>query len=650
MIMPYNVLLAGFDDLLATCISALELTQSGSSSIYRLGLADRIQSDDFLHSVCAKIQVLRQEKNAESIQREVISRLHMVHGGLQDTFPAKENFRAERVWYFIPTQRNFKRRGRDSFGQLLAALPQLAVREFNLVVTAYPPECGHAQDNPSWNPEEAVAEQCRVQNIGFRVFRTSLVVGEGPVLYDGHDFLHFLSVLYDLKCEIQDRIPEYFDFKALRCSAPHAAALNLIRAEQAAELMLRITQQEGTLNRSYDIASSQNTSYIEICARIGSAYNLSLLVTEDEQTLNAIDRLFQERIGIFHKHLESPPNFAWQKAYQVAGLDKRGGMMDEAAQSELFQSVHKLQSVARSVRHERLVALPHRLDHNKISKNGFDLKYLTGGSEGAPIVILNALGQGLVYWYGLIDILLQRHRIVIWEPRGTASPPQPFGLQEQVEDIKAVLQREGITTCHLVGWCTGPKAAVEFYLHSPTVVQSMVFLNSQFKCRSTPRELITHYEHNIESLFRVLEKNPTMASSVASSLKTNLSGGKVNLLQNDSQKLAIEVLSAINQKLKAHVLAPYQSEATTLNYAYQVLDFWSHDTLEKAAQVQVPILMVATEHDKIAAPSMSKAALKNFPRASHVEVRGATHYCLYDSPKLVAELIEEFFDTLGTTT
>ena len=99
----------------------------------------------------------------------------------------------------------------------------------------------------------------------------------------------------------------------------------------------------------------------------------------------------------------------------------------------------------------------------------------------------------------------------------------------------------------------------------------------------------------------------------------------------------------MNQDLKAHVMRPFESEATTLNYARQVVDYWDYDSLAKASQVQAPLLFITVEYDKIALPAMSKHAVKLFPKASLVEVQGANHYCLYDRPEFVAGLMEDFF-------
>ena len=608
--MGNDILITGTDDLLAAHLSALELGQNSSSSIYRVQPANERRAAGFLDFVVQQHGRVKQEK------QEINSRLHVVD---TDSYPSH----AEKVWHL-----DFSPLTRDSFMQFLAKLPVIGARELNLVVS------GHA----SAADESAVAERCKALNLRFRIFRCSLIAGASPVAHRDHDFLHFLDAIYHLKHEIQDRIPEYFSYEPLRYLAPENAEINLIRAEDAAQLMANISWREDTLDRSYDIANPENVPFMEICERVESVYQLSLQPTEDDQELTAVDRLFQQQTEAFRKHLESAGTFAWQEAHEAAGVEPKALPMDT-----LLEDIHQQQEAARSAKAERVAALT-RQPARSIEKNGHALPYFTFGENGTPVVILNALGQGLFYWYPLIDLLMQKHKVIIWEPRGTVAPPPPFGVKEQVEDLEAILKQEGIGSCHLVGWCTGPKVAVEFYLQSPQAVQSLVFLNTQFKCVGTAKELVTSYERNIDPMFRGLEKNPGLAGSVMSSLQLNLGGGKLDLSeQDDSQKLAVEALSRMNQNLKAHVMRPFESEATTLNYARQVVEYWDYDSLAKAAQVQVPLLFMTVEYDKIALPAMSKHAVKLFPKARLVEVQGANHYCLYDRPEFVARLMEDFF-------
>jgi pimeloyl-ACP methyl ester carboxylesterase len=107
--------------------------------------------------------------------------------------------------------------------------------------------------------------------------------------------------------------------------------------------------------------------------------------------------------------------------------------------------------------------------------------------------------------------------------------------------------------------------------------------------------------------------------------------------------MALNVLSSMNLDLRTDVLAPFRSEATMLNYAQQILDFWSHDMRAIAAQINAPVLLIGSEYDKIASPNTSRSAIPFFSKARSLQIQGASHYCLYDHPALIARLIEDFF-------
>src|SRR5580765_168560 len=416
--MQQNILLTGSDDLLAASIAALELGHDSAPSIYRVQPADERRTAHFLQFVTQEFARVGPQKNVESIQQEISSRLLFIDGGAKMIAPQlPRDFQSGKVWHFIPSQRNFTARDGDPFMRFLTTLPSLGTRELNLVITAYSTD-GRTDDGCFRISETAVAEQCRALNIALRIFRCSLVVGTSPILRHDHDFLHFLDTLYRLKLEIQDRVPEYFAYEPLRYLAPPDAEINLIRAEHATQLITAISWQEDTLNHSYDIANPENVPFTDICERIESVYNLSLQVTEDRQELTAIDLLFQELTERFHQHLESPQCFSWEEAHKAAGWNRETVLLDTRAQIALLDGIYKQQDAARSARAERIAALSLQPRRN-IDKSGYSLPYFAAGENGTPVVILNALGQGLFYWYPLIDILMQKHRVLIWEPRGT---------------------------------------------------------------------------------------------------------------------------------------------------------------------------------------------------------------------------------------
>lgn len=625
------MLIVGATGLLGTYLTAFRLTSSEDTIFHAASQPKDISSNEATSLLLQAAQQIAPEK-AYAVE----GRLHRIPcgRGLEAPDAFSSDARIDEAW-FLSEGFHAGKNGNSAIGSLLAALPQLGAKEFNYVGAA-----------ANESVEGEVIKQCSASGISYRIFRAASIISENlPLL--GHKregFFQFLSALYDIKNEVEEHLPEYFEYQSLRCWAPDDAGVNLMRADHAAEIMSRIAQRPDTSGKRYSVVSPERLSFADLCERIGMVYGVSLLTVDDRQSLNVIDRLFHERLNTFHTHFMPSGNFACEETYRAAGFASEVVLLDEEAQVALFEAILCNQDAVRDARRDRIADFPGSLEQKTISRGEFELTYYGGGSGEIPIILLNALGQGLRYWYRLIDNLMQRHRVIIWEPRGTVSPPPPFGIKDQVDDLEAVLENEAADTCHLIGWCTGPKVATEFYLRHPSAVLAMVFLNSTFRYLGGPEEYETDYEHNLEPLCRLLNRRPETAASVMKSLQASISGNNINLLEeSEPEELAAGVLSLINVDLKHEVLMPFRNESTMLNYSHQVLDFWSHNTLQQAACVQVPVLIIGSEYDKSASPAMSRIASELFPTARYVQLQGATHYCFYDRPDLITELIERFF-------
>lgn len=528
----------------------------------------------------------------------------------------------------------------------LEALPRLGAREINLVNAAGGAAGGGDRTVRHRALAREVEERCRALGIGYRVFCVSLVLGtlDSPA-HEHEGLCHVLAVLHALKSEIEDRLPEYFDYQALRCWAPADARLNVVRAEDAAELMLRIARRTDTLGREFDIAARREIPLGELWERIGLAYGLTLLTTADRTGMNAVDRLFELRLAGFEDHVASRSVFAPEPAYLAGDFAPDEGWLDDAG--EVFSRLRARQDVALHAARERAASLLGSLPRRTIGAGDTSLTYLTAGAGDPPVVILNALAHGLAYWTRLVPHLAERRRVILWEPRSTAGAPAPLSIRDQVRDIEAVLAAEGVPRCHVAGWCTGPKVAVELYLHRPGTVVSMALLNATFKCTGGPADVDSPYEQSFEPILRTLERRRTLAATLATTLRSlstrSQDDARAVLEDGDPEQLAERALTGVNRDLQPHVVAPFESEASTLRYLDQVVDFWSYDTRVRAAEVRVPVLFLTAERDTVASPSGSRSVARLFPDARCVEVRGATHYCLYDRPALVSELLDSFF-------
>ena len=645
-----NVIIQGLDSIPGSYFAARYLQTCHDRIFYFVdtnhGATEEATADLVMYAAC------RIDEPAEIVltRPEVESRLRQIE---EDIDPATVDVAA--VWYFAGSTSTRDRS--ETVERLLSACDRLGVKQFNFV--AFDFICISGEPNgkrPAGDGLEPptriheIAQRCQDRQIACRVFQTSVIVGSGhPALGQSGVFSRLVSALHSLKSEIEERSPQYFDFRTLRFYVPANATVNLVPAARVADLLLRIAGKEATKCASFSIVSHHNTHLSDLCERLGMAYGLGLLAVDDFASLNAIDRAFHERLaGLEERFVRQDvklPNA--QPSIDDSSLEDTAFGEDE--QIELFTLLRQDQDEAVAASRGRAAGVISRLSCKTVAANGSDLNYYVGGSTGDAVVVLNALGQGLEYWYRLVDNLIESHRVIIWEPRGTTAPPPPFGLAAQVDDLDAVLQQEGIQDAHLIGWCTGPKIAIDFYLRRPAAVRSMVFLNSTFKCDGSPEELNSPYEQNVESLLRMLVKKPAMAATVKKTFQSPAETNEIELLEGvDGEEASVSVLSLMNTHLKASVLAPFKTEQTTLNYAHQLIDFWSRDVRPRANEVKVPVLLIAAEYDQVATPAGSRAACDLFPNARYLYVRSATHYCLYDRPEFIAGVLKSFFAAPGS--
>jgi pimeloyl-ACP methyl ester carboxylesterase len=278
---------------------------------------------------------------------------------------------------------------------------------------------------------------------------------------------------------------------------------------------------------------------------------------------------------------------------------------------------------------------PDALEPVKIWTGSAWLGYCRGGSRGQPVVLLNALGQGLEPWSRLIERLLPR-RLLIWKTRGIDPPHRALPLEEHVDDIAAIIAAEGIDACHLVGWCTGPKMALRYHHRRPDSVRSMVFLNPAFKHPSRLAELDTPYERNLEVLCRAVDRRPETAERLRNLLWSDAFGAPADARDRNAGGAPARAPS------DTVVRRPFRSGSALVSYARQHLDFWAHDPTPDASAVRVPVLFVAAEQDDIVSPRSVWLAAEIFPIAHYTEIAGATHHALSENADLVAGLIEGF--------
>ncbi|WP_164933905.1 alpha/beta fold hydrolase [Bradyrhizobium guangzhouense] len=543
-----------------------------------------------------------------------------------------ENAAGADVWHFASS-------GESIAGSLLETVRATPIGALNVVTTPY---CGGQR----WRwimPRGASVVDRNPVPMDFpvtRSFRTTLTLDIAPpddIAQEG--VLHFLSTLFDLKTEIDERADDLFEYRGLRCLIAPTARVNVLRTEQAAAIIMAIADR--TEGGNYVVAGAESLSGEDFLERVGNIYGVSLLALDAKELfsprLTAIDALFDRRLMNFAEHLGQPNREVIEHAYNAAGMRSAQPGLGPAEFDDLAKSAHQTQLSE----HSALVSHASKPPETRTTHSGErELSHSSTSSDGEAIVLLNALGQGPKPWSRLIAHLRPRFRVLSWDPRGLEESESQLSLLDHVAELASILERESVTRVHLVGWCTGPKIAAEFALRHPGRVLSMTFLNMQVKCLESSPNFDTPFETEFEAIFSELEQRPSTASYIAASLTSGATEAGLDLMTETDESEA--VLGAMNRDLRMPVLRPFRDASTTIRFARQMIDFWHYDVNEVAGQIDVPILFFASEYDRVAAPKASEWASGLFPRARLLQAPGATHYFLYDRADVVARMIEWF--------
>lgn len=644
---PASVIIVAVDHVLSVALAAKYLASSTVRVIYLVSRKDRVSPEKVKSLVCRSLEKALPGISSEACAQRVESQFQAVpfEHGSDAAEVVSSNSSNSRIWFLaggcFPARR--AARNDQTMSMLRAILSSVAgggALDFNYAGTLL--DVAGDDGVPLQRAAgDYAASQCESAGVPCRIFRTAMFLGEHGRTgsRDGHDFLRFLDIVHELKYEIHARAPEYFDFHSLRCWMPPGAMVNFIHLDKLVDVMISTAENQTVAGR-FSLAGPQSMEFADLCDQVGAAYDLSVLVVDDRKSLNAIDLLMDRRLE-------------WLRRFMLSFYEPPGGTEIQAS-PDLAVSEEEMEAVLREVREaqeaeaaaqsRRLEDLQASLQRRRIDVKGTELAYFTGGSDGAPIVIINAFGQGLRYWHRLIEKLMPRRRVIVWELRGLEGP-SPMEIPDHADDLCEILRNENVDRCHLLAWCTGPKIAIEFYHRFPDVVSSMVFLNSSFRSMGYPDEMSTAYELGLERLCQVLAVNPELGASMVESLQEGMVNGAPDAsAEGAGQEQAVEVLSRMNLDLTPYVRAPFRDTVTAVKYARQLLDFFTRDVRGRAREIRVPVLLVASELDKIASPVMSVAAIEMFPRSRCVRIHGGTHQCLYDRPDLICGLVEDFFD------
>jgi pimeloyl-ACP methyl ester carboxylesterase len=240
--------------------------------------------------------------------------------------------------------------------------------------------------------------------------------------------------------------------------------------------------------------------------------------------------------------------------------------------------------------------------------------------RGTPLVLAYGIGGNADMWDVNRDALAERHRLVLWEPRGHArsdSPADParYSFHRWALDLRDVLDHLGIRRAHVGGLSLGGGIATRFALLHPGRVRSLVVTNSS----------------SASGLPLPVESLVMRARSIEITLRDGMDAMAEFAMQaNPNVAARLQLDPGARAEFRA-----YYRRLTPIGYAnsLRALLAMDHitDALPRLAARRIPVLLVGGDRD----PSLGPM------RVMHRRIRGsrlvilspASHFANRDQPE-----------------
>ena len=260
--------------------------------------------------------------------------------------------------------------------------------------------------------------------------------------------------------------------------------------------------------------------------------------------------------------------------------------------------------------------------------DGVQISYdVWGRQDGPPVLLIQGLGMDSRGW-ALQRMAFGRHyRCFAPDNRGvghTGPVPRPYSLDQMARDAIAVLDAEGVDSAHVVGASMGGVIAQIIGVMHPERTRSLVLVCTS--CRHHPwrREVLREWADAVQE------------------------GGSASLGDEALQWLVGPRLRR-RFGLWLNILARILVHADPDGFAAQVQAILDapDDLRFELRHVRVPALVITGSQDALTPIGDAEELAEMIPYAQLVELRGAAHGLMVESPNGFNDIVLDFLDRVS---
>lgn len=288
-------------------------------------------------------------------------------------------------------------------------------------------------------------------------------------------------------------------------------------------------------------------------------------------------------------------------------------------------------------------AVPQVEHHSIVSYDGTSIAYQAFG-QGPAVVFANGLGGDYAAWRYQFHLLGASCRLISWDYRGLYRSGRPddfttLSVAGQVEDLRRILQVEGISRALFLGWSMGVQFNFEYARLYPQQMIGIIALNGTYGHPFRTAFGLPLFDQLIPAALSMMGKGAPWVARGAK-LATHWSGLIPVLTQ----------LGAVAPTLDRQVFSDLAQQFSGLDfevYAEMMRYLGRHNARDVLPTLSMPVLILAGANDVMTPISTAHEMEELIPHATLKVIPGGTHYTAVEYPKEVNDAIVDFCKSLN---
>jgi 3-oxoadipate enol-lactonase len=256
----------------------------------------------------------------------------------------------------------------------------------------------------------------------------------------------------------------------------------------------------------------------------------------------------------------------------------------------------------------------------KVTVNGTEYFYEEKGS-GFPVVFAHGLTFDRHMWDHQVETLSSRYRCIAYDFLGhgeSAVGRGEYSLEDEAENLHALLGQWGASPAHLVGLSMGGMVGMRLALAHPEDVRSLALLDT------SAEEEVAELRPQYEAL--AATQGSAAQTAVETVVLVVFSQGFV---QSQPGKVAAYKEQFVASSGEGRALA---TKAVTRRTS----------VLERISEITVPTLVIVGTEDIATMPDKSEHLVERIDGARLETIAGAGHMTPVEQPERISQLLSEF--------